>query len=342
MICCPNNMKLAQLLVWFLLALPLAARSWTDTTGRTIEAGFLSADATHVTLMFKGKETKLPLSRLSEADRTWIEEESDSAIEDGASPTPTDGLAICGTPIEPGGPVVTVEADLTEETLKGFRKRSTQPSKLRMSVQLPADFDPAKPQRVMWVSAPINSDAERKAGNCAAIHGYANTATQAGWVVIAADTDQGNPRAEDNIKADRGDQALHQQAIDTLSAAWPGFKSSKFACCGFSGGAKATFFRVGQLLAGELDVVGMFIGGCNQDMTEAAREEVRFSKSKLRKIRVFVSNGKTDDISTVAHAESVKKSVDSSFGDVELHLFDGGHSINQEEFKKALDWFIAP
>jgi hypothetical protein len=62
MICCPNNMKLAQLLVCFLLALPLAARSWTDTTGRTIEADFLSADATHVTLMFKGKETKLPLS----------------------------------------------------------------------------------------------------------------------------------------------------------------------------------------------------------------------------------------------------------------------------------------
>jgi len=192
----------------------------------------------------------------------------------------------------------------------------------------------------MWVSAPINSEEERKRGNIAAIDGYAGAATQAGWVVIAADTDQGNPRLEDNQNSEGGDLAVHKQAVEALAKAWPASKSWKYACCGFSGGAKATFFRGGDLLACELDVVGLFVGGCNQDMTANARAETGFRKSGLKKVRVFISNGKSDNISTVDHATKVKESVESEgYGEVRLELYDGGHSLNREEFGKAMTWF---
>jgi predicted esterase len=329
------------LLPWLALALPLSARTWTDTTGRAIEADFVRADATSVTLLFKGKETRLSLDRLSESDRKWIADQQ--AAPGGATPpaaTASGEFSLAGTSVKAGGPITIVQTPLTEKTLKEFK--GTKPTKFKLAVKLPAGFDPSKPQRVLWVSAAINSDKERVAGNCAAIGGYANTATDAGWVVIAADTDAGNPRREDNQDGDGGDEAVHRQAVETLAAAWPGVKTWQFACAGFSGGAKASFYRVGQLLASELNVTGMFLGGCNENRTAGARAETNFPKSKLRKVRVFVSNGKTDTISTPDHAKAVADAVDGDFGDVKLELYEGGHGLNQGELKKALAWFAEP
>lgn len=235
-----------------------------------------------------------------------------------------------------------VEAPLTDKALNKFHHRKPKPAKLKLAVQIPAAFDPSKPQRVLWVNAPINNAEERTAGNIRALGGYAKTALDAGWVVVAADTDLGNPRPEDNVKADDGDQAVTQQAVDTLAAAWPQMKTWQFASAGFSGGAKASFFRTGQLLAANLNVIGLFLGGCNQDMTDAAREETNFPKSKLRKVKVFISNGKADNVSKVPMAEGVKKSVERNFGKVELALYEGGHGLNQAELRKALDWFLLP
>jgi predicted esterase len=331
------------LLPWLVLVLPLSARTWMDTTGRAIEADFVRADATAVTVLFKGKETKLPLDRLSESDRKWI---ADQQTNPGGASAPTAPAAVpgefslAGTPVKAGGPTVTVQTPLTERTLKEFK--GTKPTKLKLAVKLPTGFDPAKPQHVLWVSAAINSDKERVAGNCAAIGGYANTATAAGWVVVAADTDAGNPRKEDNLDGDGADEAVHRQAVETLAAVWPNVKTWQFACAGFSGGAKASFYRVGQLLASELNVTGLFLGGCNENRSAGARSETRFPKSKLRKVKVFVSNGKADTVSTPDHAKAVADGVESDFGDVKLELYEGGHGLNQGELKKALDWFAEP
>ena len=164
----------------------------------------------------------------------------------------------------------------------------------------------------------------------------------AGWLVIAADTDLGNPWLEDNERATGSDLAVHLQAVAALAKAWPGSKSWEFACCGHSGGAKASFYRVGDLLAAGLKVTGMYLSGCNQDLTADAREETKCSKAGLHKVNVFVSSGKADTIATTAHAENLAKSTKEDFGKIRLEHHDGGHSIDQAEFKKALEWFQSP
>jgi len=50
------------------------ARTWTDDTGRTIEADMVSADTESVTVLLNGKEVKIALSRLSEADQKYSAE----------------------------------------------------------------------------------------------------------------------------------------------------------------------------------------------------------------------------------------------------------------------------
>ena len=323
------------LLLSGLLLASASARVWTDTTGRKIDAEIVKLEGDQVVLLFKGKEVKLPLTRLSEDDRKFTEEWQKSKPAEKAAPAGE--LSLCGTVLKADGAVAVVQEPLSEATLKKFSKANTKPTQMKLGIALPAGFDPAKPQHVMWVSAAINSEDERKSGNIGAMGGYAATAIQAGWVVIAADTEHGNPRLNETSA---GDLAVHKQAVEALTKTFPGFKSWKFACCGFSGGAKAAFFRAGDLLACELQLVGLFLGGCNQDLTSAAREETGFRKVGLKKTRVFISNGKTDDISTVGAASALKESIDSSgYGDVKLDLFDGGHSLNLEQFGKAMTWF---
>jgi len=97
---------------------------------------------------------------------------------------------------------------------------------------------------------------------------------------------------------------------------------------------------MGDLFDSELNVVGLFLAGCNEDKTDGARSETRFKRGGTRKVRVYISNGKADTISTVAHAEALEKSIKGgSYGDVRLELFEGGHEMNREEFTKALEWF---
>jgi len=339
--------KLWLLLGWAMI-LPVAARTWTDKTGRKIEADLVRVEGTKVVLKLRGNEVPLELAKLCEEDRTFIAEwktkEGSGAAAGGGTPTaPAGELTLCGTALKPDGAVTTVEEPLSAAALKRFSKAKQRPAKLKIAVALPPGFDPAKPPRVMWVSAAINTDEDRVHGNIGIIEAYAPTATAAGWVTIAADTDLGNPRGEDNQRSAGEDLAVHQNAIETLAKAWPKFKTWEFACCGYSGGAKASYYRVGDLLASNLTVIGMFLVGCNQDMTADAVEETRCHKAGLRKIKVFLSNGKSDEISTPAHAATVTKSMKAAgYGTVQLATFDGGHNINDEEFKKALTWFVEP
>lgn len=322
---------------------PATARTWTDTTGRKIEADPVRVEGDKVILKIKGREVPLPLSRLSAADQEFLADWKPG--DETATPPPAADagpLTLCGTTLKADGKVATVTEPLSAAALKSFAKATDKPTQLKLAVALPADFDPAKPQHVMWVSAAINNPEERKRGNTGAIGGYAATATAAGWVVIAADTELGNPRLEDNQRATGSDLAVHLQAVEALAKAWPGSKDWEYACCGHSGGAKASFYRVGDLLAGGLKVIGLFLSGCNQDMTEDARDETKCSKAGLHKVNVFISSGKADTIATPAHSETVAKSTKSNFGKIRLETHDGGHGIDQAGFKQAMEWFIAP
>lgn len=317
-----------------------SARTWTDMSGRTMEAEMTGVEGEQVLLRFKGKQIKLPLAKLSLADRAFVSEakETDTA----ATPTASGPLTLCGKTLTPGGGVTVVEETLSEATLKSFAKAKAKPKTLKIGIALPAGFDPSKPQRVLWASAPINNDNERKAGNIPALGAYAAAATAAGWVIVASDTDLGNPRGEDDKRSEGVDLAVVRNAVETLTKAWPDFPKWEFACCGYSGGAKASFFRAAELVACDLHVIGMFLSGCNADLTASAKDEVHPRSAGLRKIRVFISNGKSDAISTVAHAESLEKSVKSGpYAKVRLELFDGGHEVNRAQFEEALAWFVA-
>lgn len=333
-----------------ILSSSLSARTWTSNDGKTIQADIVSVNTDKITLKFKGREVKLPISRLSEDDQKFIKEwqngqEKEASDDSGSSPTKSEPgeITLAGSTLKMGGATNTIEHPVSEDVLKEYSKASTQPTYIKIAIALPKDFDPEQAQKVVWVSAPINNEKERTRGNTGAMRAYAKTAVEAGWVAISIDLDIGNPRRPDADNAEGGDAAVHAQVIELLAETWPGFRSWQFACSGGSGGAKVSFFRTGQLLASELNVIGMFLAGCNQNLTEDARKASRYKKSDLRKIKVWISNGTKDTVSTVDHAESMEKGLKGHrYGKVRLELFEGGHVMKREEFKKSLDWFCEP
>ncbi len=53
-------------------------RSWTlQSSGKSFEAEYVEADETSVTLLFKGKEKKIKLDRLSEEDQTYVKSQAE-------------------------------------------------------------------------------------------------------------------------------------------------------------------------------------------------------------------------------------------------------------------------
>ena len=329
-----THMHYPHVALLFALTGTLAARPFTDVSGKIIEAEFVSLVGGTVTISKDGHPFKLPLARFSKADQDFIA--AQAAAETPVRPA-TGKLELNGQEITRTGAVNIVEAPLTEETLKKTRKYKDIIG-IKLGIALPANFDPAVPSKFLWVSSPINSDGDRRAGNIPSIGTYVGTAIAQGWAVIAVDCNLGNPRREDNVAAD-ADLPIQHQAMAMLSAAWPGFSKSTFACAGYSGGSKASFYRVGQLATANLHVSGLFLGGCNEDLTEDAKKETNVRGGDLRQVKVFVSNGKTDEIATVAAGKAVGTSADKAFGEVRIETFDGGHSISQEHLKTALDWF---
>ncbi len=330
-----------QVLMPWVLAMTVwlgQARTWTDTTGKKIEADFLRVVGDKVILKFKGKEVPVEMVKLSEEDRQFISEAQQAPP---PSPSAKAELKLGDTVLMFGGKINTVEVPLSATALKAYAKADPQPARLKLGIALPADFDPEKPQRVMWASSAINEPkAEQiKNGNFGSLKRYAESAVPAGWVVITADSDLGNPRLEDNLPGDERDLCVHRDAVDLLVKAWPGVKEWPHFCCGFSGGSKASYYRAGQLLESKLRVVGIYLGGTNEDDTDGVLKEVRGVKGSLRRVNIWLSVGKADNLCKPENTEKIFQSLKANYAKVRYEPYEGGHNFAPEEFKKALGWF---
>ena len=98
---------------------------------------------------------------------------------------------------------------------------------------------------------------------------------------------------------------------------------------------------MGAILAQKgYNLVGVFMGGCNQDMaSEAAR--LYWPATRYKKTPMFLSSGSEDTVATPAHHAAVKESMlDNGFFRVRLESYKGGHELDQQTLRTALYWFF--
>jgi hypothetical protein len=318
-----------------------APRTWTDVQGRTIEAEIVSASDQDVVVNHRDKDVTIPLARLSDQDRdfvkNWLAQKEESTSSDEAKePSGADRLRFDGRTLVTGGKMNLFTYPYTPEQLERHSKFKSKPqdTSWKLAISVPDDFDPTKPQRIFIANTPVNNDAQRLSGNIGVFNAYSPACAASGWVCIAYDTNLG--RSSHN-----GDLALSLRKIFTE---WPGSKSWQFAVGGFSGGAKASFQPLAYLIANDYNAIGVFLGGCNSvGNCKIWREEYKAPKTGYRKLKAFLSTGKSDNLVPKSSIENVLRGLkDEGIRNTRSELFDGGHTLNKSHIEDALKWFAEP
>jgi hypothetical protein len=203
---------------------------------------------------------------------------------------------------------------------------------LRAVVAMPAGFDPRKPWPVLLVTASSGSSAVQMLG------AYTNTALAAGWVVTAVDGPRVKVEQDNNIFAG----AMISSLLEYLRRSWPDSQRWPFACAGFSGGAKRAAMTAAQMMRQRDVVIGVFMGGCENDRATLGYNISRPGPAFLD-VPMFLSNGTRDPIADVQHGITTKQDMEQTgFRNVRLESYDGGHRLDTNHLRQALEWFRPP
>ncbi len=203
---------------------------------------------------------------------------------------------------------------------------------LKAVVALPEGFDPRRAWPVLLVTAPSGASA------VSSVSGYTNIALAQGWVVAAVDGPKVPFEKDNNLFA----WGMISSLLDQLRRSWPESKFWPFACAGFSGGGKRAAMTAAQMVRQGDIVIGVFMGGCNDDRATDGYHISRPGQSFLN-VPFFLSNGTRDPIAGPTHAAEIKQSMErTGFRKIRLETYDGEHRLNTNHMKVALDWFRPP
>lgn len=304
------------------------AREWTSVDGRKIEAEIVSATGDSVKILRGEKEFTLPLEKLVEADRafvkTWLEEEKEKKFLLGIE---KEALRLGGT--------TRFSLDVPEDLKVASAGWVPEINPAKIGLAVPADFNPDGPNRVLAINTTSGAKGASSIGH---MRGFVNTALNEGWVVIAA---EGSVLPGYQTDTNEYRWAVLGAGLRHLHEKWPASKDWDFACAGNSGGAKRSGYIAAIMAKEGYNVIGMYMGGCNDDMASRGLDEYRPKKSVFQKVPIFLSSGEKDGIATPAQTQGVAARMErNGFKNVRVESHPGGHGLSNEHITMALKWFV--
>lgn len=329
-------------------------RKWISASGAELLAIFVQLSGDSVVLRNRaGERIQIPRAKLSAADQALLAEafgaaaaapaeefgtpppaaEPVAAADPAAAPAPATSagpIVVAGTEI-PLGQNATFRAPLAPDDVKELTKSGNKAAEAVIGLWLPPDFDPNKAWNILLVSATANSSSINS------LFMYTGSAQESGgWIVLAADGPIAPPKGDTT----QWRWAMARAGLLALETAWPAARQWPVAAAGFSGGAKRSGYFGALLCADDRPVIGMYMGGCNEDMASEGLREYRPDRSTFRKVPVYLSAGKKDVTATVNGANQVRLSLEATgFRDVRLETYDGGHAPDAPQITEALNWF---
>ena len=328
----------------------VAARTWTNQDGVEIEAELVAVDGDKVVLNMEGKEYPVPLASLSEEDQAFAKEEVVRLQEKRQS----EARKFMGQELTPGQTHV-FDFDLSpenqalaEEGVKGWKGsfaarysrqwlqdmgQTPKTETIRFFLGVPNNFNPSKrtPVFVQWTTSDIKSHVKGAPV-------YWNECNRKGWLLVSV---EGAPDSKE-LWTNSVFLAGIKEFFEQLHAKYPGSNEWPVATGGFSGGAKICQWMGGlmQELEGA-SVVGYWIGGCNEARFDYAIEDLDVSKKAYKKAKAHISSGESDQLVKPHHRARMEDGCDDvNFREVRSEIYAGGHSMNNQQFGEALDWFL--
>lgn len=248
----------------------------------------------------------------------------------------TGALLLCANPLlaaglEPGGKA-TFSIPLEKREIRWMKSSGLSGyDTAEVAIAVPANFDPGKSYPVLVTC--VTGDPYRS--NLEEMEAYWPPAIESGWVVV---TGWAYPDPERDTKAFR--RAVSVAAMRQLQQLIPSSKAWPVATAGFSGGGKNAAITAAYLQQEGYRIIGLFMGGCNQDLVTFAMKRVSPDKKAFREIPVFISSGTADKISTPSQSQTVLQSIrESGFPHLRLETYPGGHVLEKPHIPVALEWF---
>jgi len=339
----PNSRRLVLLvLFWGGVASDLRAefRTWTSQSGSQVEAEWTGEEGDQVLLRkADGKILGIAFSALSEADQEFVRRQCAPVAETTtpANPPPASGspnaLVLGGVEITPGQ-LIRFHAPLPTEAIRALDKEhNTVVTNAKVGIAVPPGFDPSKSWNLIVISSTedLNSLSIGHAGQ------YMDAIIGRNWVVMAAD----GPNDDAPIRVSNTWRwSLIRAGLEELHRQWPGSRNWNYATGGFSGGAKFSGYMAALLAASGYKVIGMFMGGCNEDMATRGVNDYKPSRWTFLKVPIFLSNGENDPIAPVSYGPRVRDSMNKGgFKEIRVETCPGGHDPYPEHMRQALAWF---
>jgi hypothetical protein len=98
----------------------------------------------------------------------------------------------------------------------------------------------------------------------------------------------------------------------------------------------------GRFANTQYKIIGMLMGGCNEDMATMSLREDHPPFGAFVNIPIYLSSGTDDRIATPeAHKEVMRSMKASGFRNVRLETYAGAHDPYSPHTTEALNWFIA-
>lgn len=230
------------------------------------------------------------------------------------------------------GQVSNFDAPLSvKQRAAAMREGNPAVTTAKITLGVPNGFDPTNIYPLLVISATVDYP------NSSLFPRYQKEAMEAGWVVMAAD-------GADKPKEDHGDWrwAMISAGVDAIEASWPAAKKWPVACGGFSGGAKRSGFMAGRFAKTPHKVIGMLMGGVNQDMASESLQKDQPPFGMFVRVPIFLSSGTADTIATPEQHQNVMQSMKASgFLKVRLESYTGAHDPYPQHTTEALNWFMA-
>ena len=333
------QMRVVGFLVFLILVGSGAARPWTNSEGKKIEADFVRLENDQVVLSLKGKEIKYPLSKLSEADQEFAKESAKKM----EAPVGEDAeWTFGGESVKVGAMTMSIvdlpteKVELALNGLKGWTKEKGQPvgkeiEKAALYLGLPDDFNPKKstPIYIPWNTSDYG---EHKL--CS--DWYWKMLKDEGFLVLASD---GHPDSKGTWSASVH-LATSIMALEELKKTFPESASWPIIVGGFSGGSKAAQVRAPLIAEAGYPVKGIYVGGCNQAFVLNAMEDYNVRKATFRSMKIFVSTAKADEYVNEEQRDRVAKGLKKTGATIRSELYEGGHSMNEPQLVEGLKWIL--
>ena len=211
----------------------------------------------------------------------------------------------------------------------------TKLKKANIGLWVPSDFNPSDPWKILLISA------TDKASSVQRMNGYLEAAKKAGgWIVMAADGTI-RPDGTDNgvFECDSYRYAVMRAGLRALEAQWPAARQWPVAVAGSSGGAKRSGYMSTILMMDGYSLIGMWMGGCNENTPGVARL-FNDPGERYLEVPIFLSAGVQDTIATVADVTEVRDSLKAcGFKNVRMKTHSGGHVVYSPHVLEGLRWF---